>query len=492
MATEVTLPDLGDGIESGDVLEVFVSVGDVISEGQDIVEMETDKATVPVPSSVSGKVSKIAVSEGDTVPIGGVLIEVEAESGAAAPAAEPDPETPKAEAPQAESPQAETPEPPAPAAAAPAQAAPATPAPAPAAAAPPAQPAAPAPAATPATSAATPVESADSDGESGVIPAGPAVRRFAREVGVDLARVTGTGEGGRITRDDVLAAVRAASQSAGQATSSQAVAAPPATTPAAPAAAAAAPAAALGSDRPGTPAMDDFGSIHVERMSKIRKTISKQMHASWSTVPRVTNFDDADITELEHLRQTSKDDYAKQGLKLTTMPFLIKAVATALKHHPAINATIDQENEQLIYKDYVNIGIAVDTDRGLVVPVMKDADRMSVPGVTRTLAEMAGKVRSGQFAVNDLRGGSFTISNLGAIGGQYSTPIINVPEVAILLVGRSRKLPVVMPDDSIQPRLMMPLSLSYDHRLVDGGTAARFLNDVIGLLEAPSRLLLAF
>ncbi|QDV82034.1 2-oxo acid dehydrogenase subunit E2 [Planctomycetes bacterium TBK1r] len=489
MATEVTLPDLGDGIESGDVLEVFVSVGDVISEGQDIVEMETDKATVPVPSSVSGKVSKIAVSEGDTVPIGGVLIEVEAESGAAAPAAEPAPETPKAEAPQAEPPKAETPEPPAPVASTPAPAA-ATPAPAPAA--PPAQAAAPAPAAAPAASAAAPVEPADSDGEGGVIPAGPAVRRFAREVGVDLARVTGTGEGGRITRDDVLAAVRAASQSAGQAAASQAAAAPPAATPAAPAAAAAEPAAALGSDRPGTPAMDDFGSIHVERMSKIRKTISKQMHASWSNVPRVTNFDDADITELEHLRQTSKDDYAKQGLKLTTMPFLIKAVATALKHHPAINATIDQENEQLIYKDYVNIGIAVDTDRGLVVPVMKDADRMSVPGVTRTLAEMAGKVRSGQFAVNDLRGGSFTISNLGAIGGQYSTPIINIPEVAILLVGRSRKLPVVMPDDSIQPRLMMPLSLSYDHRLVDGGTAARFLNDVIGLLEAPSRLLLAF
>ncbi len=482
MATEVTLPDLGDGIESGDVLEGFVSVGDVISEGQDIVEMETEKATVPVPSSVSGKVSKIAVSEGDTVPIGGVLIEVEAESGAAAPAAQPAPETPqaeppKAETPKAEPPQAEAPQPPAPAAPTPAAATP--------------TPAAPAPAAP----AAAPAQPADTDAEGGVIPAGPAVRRFAREVGVDLARVSGTGEGGRITRDDVLAAVRAASQSASQAAASQAAshpaAAPPAASPSTPAAAAD-PAAALGSDRPGTPAMDDFGSIHVERMSKIRKTISKQMHASWSTVPRVTNFDDADITELEHLRQTSKDDYAKQGLKLTTMPFLIKAVATALKHHPAINAAIDQENEQLIYKDYVNIGVAVDTDRGLVVPVMKDTDRMSVPGVTRTLAEMAGKVRSGQFAVNDLRGGTFTISNLGAIGGQYSTPIINVPEVAILLVGRSRKLPVVMPDDSIQPRLMMPLSLSYDHRLVDGGTAARFLNDVIGLLEAPSRLLLAF
>ncbi|MCO8120756.1 2-oxo acid dehydrogenase subunit E2 [Stieleria sp. TO1_6] len=486
MATEVTLPDLGDGIESGDVLEVFVSVGDVITEGQDIVEMETDKATVPVPSTVAGTVAKIVVGEGDTVPIGGVLIEVEAASGSAAPEKAPEPEAapaksePAAEAPPAApepppvEPKAPAAEPPA-AAAAPQQAAPQQPAPA----TPP--PAAPAPAKP------APAAPASSNTDSGPIPAGPAVRRFAREVGVDLNRVTGTSEGGRISRDDVLAAVRAANQSA-----SQPAAAP---APQSTSSTSAAPPASSGgavTGRPGTPATDDFGNVHVERMSKIRKTISKQMHVSWSSVPRVTNFDDADITELERLRQSSKSDYAAQGLKLTTMPFLIKAVATALKHHPAINATIDEENEQLIYKDYVNVGIAVDTDRGLVVPVMKDADTLSIPGTTRALADMAGKVRSGQFAVNDLRGGSFTISNLGAIGGQYSTPIVNVPEVAILLVGRSRKLPVVMPDDTIAPRLMMPLSLSYDHRLVDGGTAARFLNDVISYLEAPSRLLLAF
>jgi pyruvate dehydrogenase E2 component (dihydrolipoamide acetyltransferase) len=178
-------------------------------------------------------------------------------------------------------------------------------------------------------------------------------------------------------------------------------------------------------------------------------------------------------------------------LKLTTMPFLIKAVATALRHHPTINAVVDEQNEQVIYKDYVNVGIAVDTDRGLVVPVMQHADKMGIPEITRALAEMSAKVRSGQFAISDLRGGTFTVSNLGSIGGQYSTPIINVPEVAILLAGRSRKLPVVMPDDTIAPRLMMPLSISYDHRLVDGAAAARFLNDVIGYLEAPSRLLLA-
>jgi pyruvate dehydrogenase E2 component (dihydrolipoamide acetyltransferase) len=467
--TEVKLPELGDGIESGDVLEIFVSVGDVITAGQDIVEMETDKATVPVPSDVGGKVTKISVGEGDTVPIGGVLIEVEAAAGAEsapAPAAPAEPEKkpePKPE-PQAEAP---APEPAAPPAAKPA--APAAP--------PVAQ-----PVATPAaqTPAVADEPNAPVDG-GGSIPAGPAIRRFARETGVNLASVTGTGAGGRITRDDVLAVVRSASQKA----------AAPAAKPAPSAGAAAPRTNAASGDLPGTPDTDDYGPIRVERMSKIRKTISAQMHLSWSTVPRVTNFDDADITDLERLRQSSKDDYAAQGLKLTTMPFLVKAVATALRHHPSLNAVIDSENQQVIYKDYVNIGIAVDTDNGLVVPVMHNADQMGIPDTARNIAEMAGKVRGGKFGVNDLRGGSFTISNLGAIGGQYSTPIVNVPEVAILLVGRSRKLPVVMPDDSIQPRLMMPLSLSYDHRLVDGGTAARFLNDVIGYLQAPSRLLLA-
>jgi pyruvate dehydrogenase E2 component (dihydrolipoamide acetyltransferase) len=236
---------------------------------------------------------------------------------------------------------------------------------------------------------------------------------------------------------------------------------------------------------------DDYGPIRVDRMTKIRKTIAAQMHRSWENVPRVVNFDDADVTELEAFRQTSKDDYAARGIKLTTMPFLIKAVATALKHHPSLNANIDMENEQIIYKDYVNLGIAIDSERGLVVPTLKNADKMSIPDIAYGLSDLATRVRNNDFAVSDLRGGTFTISNLGAIGGTYSTPIVNVPEVAILLVGRSRKLPVVMDDDSIKPRLMMPLSLAYDHRLVDGATAARFLNDIIAYLEAPSRLLLA-
>lgn len=473
---QIKLPELGDGIESGDVLEIFVSVGDVIEAGQDIVEMETEKATVPVPADVAGKITKISVNEGDTVPIGGVLLEVEAAEGASEKS---EPEQPQADS-EAEAKTDSESEADAESEAKPERQAESKPvaeaepeakaSPAPTA---PNRPAAPPAPVAPATFASTSTDASS-------IPAGPAIRKLARETSVDLAGVRGTGPGGRITRDDVLAAVRSATQAKGSPAVASGGGAPPAR-----------PAGSASTNLPGTADQDEFGPIRVERMSKIRKTIAAQMHTSWANVARVTNFDDADITDLERLRQSSKDDYAAQGLKLTTMPFLIKAVATALRHHPTINAVIDSENEQIIYKEYVNIGIAVDTDRGLIVPVLRDVDRIGIPDVARGLAETAGKVRGGQFAMSDLKGGSFTISNLGAIGGQYSTPIVNVPEVAILLVGRSRKLPVVMPDDSIQPRLMMPLSLSYDHRLVDGGTAARFLNDVIGYLQAPSRLLLA-
>ncbi len=477
MAIDVKLPELGDGITSGDVLEVLVADGAVVKKGQGLIEIETDKATVTVPSPSAGKVIKILVAAGQTVPIGGVILQLE---GAAA-------EAPKASAPK-----------PAPASAPAKAEVPVKPAPAkPEPAAPQPKPS-PAPVATKQVAAPEPepiaVSAAAEYAEAGdTVPAGPAVRRFAREVGIDLTTVTGTGEGGRITREDVLAAVRSSGTSRTQ------VAAPNAkqTSPQANTIVSATPplASPIGGNKviplPGQPSQDDYGPVRVERMAKIRKVIANQMHKSWSTVPRVTNFDDADVTDLEAFRATSKDDYAAQGIKLTTMPFLIKAVATALRHHPTMNAVIDMENDQIIYKDYVNLGIAVDTERGLVVPNIRHADALTIPDIARALADLAARVRGGEFGVNELRGGTFTISNLGAIGGTYSTPIINVPEVAILLVGRTRKLPVVMPDDSIKARLMMPLSLSYDHRLVDGGTATRFLNDVIAYLEAPSRLLLA-
>ena len=216
------------------------------------------------------------------------------------------------------------------------------------------------------------------------------------------------------------------------------------------------------------------------------------MLQSYSTIPQLTNFDDVDTTELEHLRKESKDDYAAKGIKLTAMPFIVKALASSLKDHPIINASIDTEANEIVYKEYVNVGIAVDTEKGLVVPVLRDADRKNIPTIAREIAELAESVRDGSFAVDDLRGGTFTISNLGAIGGTYSTPIINPPEVAILLVGRSRMLPLWdKAKGEFVPKLMMPLSLTYDHRIVDGAAAARFLNEVKGYLANPGRLLLA-
>lgn len=479
MALEVKLPELGDGIAAGDVLEVLVTEGTSVTKDQGLVEFETDKATVTVPSPGAGRIAKILVSKGQSVPVGSVIAILEPAGVAAA--AAPAPTKPAPTPPPAA---------PAPVAAAPVPVAPNPVAAAPAAPPPPkpvtpsvAAPVAPAPAKPVAPSPAAPQVqvAAEAGVDGGAIAAGPAVRRFAREVGVDLSQVSGSGDGGRITREDILAVVRRASQTV----RTSAAPAGNATTPAGTGSTGSATSAS------GNTQSDDYGPIRVEKMAKIRKTIANQMHKSWSTVPRVTNFDDADVTELEAFRQSSKDDYAARGIKLTTMPFLIKAVATALRHHPLLNATVDMENDQIIYKEYINVGIAVDTDRGLVVPTLKGADRMSIPDIAKALGDMSVRVRNGDFGVNDLRGGSFTISNLGAIGGTYSTPIVNIPEVAILLVGRSRKLPVVMDDDSIVARLMMPLSLSYDHRLVDGGAAARFLNDIIGYLEAPSRLLLA-
>jgi pyruvate dehydrogenase E2 component (dihydrolipoamide acetyltransferase) len=458
MAIEVKLPNLGDGIDTGDVLELLVKEGDVVAKDQGIIELETGKATLQVPSSAAGKVAKIHVHAGQTIPPGTLLLTLDAagveakgdrsqgtghrghESGVGSR------ESVKPTAPQKIAP---APQPPlkhesAPAPPAPKQT-PATAVPAP-----------PAPTASPGPSAALPEPT-----HNGGVAAGPAVRRFAREVGVDLARVAGSGPGGRITREDVLAVVRQASQTAATATKQTTAT-----------------------------ARDAWGPIRPERMTKIRKTIAAKMHESWTACPRVTNFDDADVTELERLRTSSKEDYAKKGIKLTSLPFVIKAVASALKHHPMINASLDLAHEQIIYKEYVNIGIAVDTERGLVVPSLRGADEMSIPDVARALAQLSDNVRDGNFTLADLQGSTFTISNLGAIGGTYSTPIINTPEVAILLVGRSRKMPVVV-DDQMAIRLMMPLSLAYDHRLVDGATAARFLNDVIDYLEAPSRLLLA-
>jgi len=443
MATEFKLPDLGENIASGDVVSVHVTEGDVIKPGQALLEVETDKAVIEVPCPPGGRIAKVLVKKGETVKVGQTLVLLEA-SGSAPPAAA------KPAAP----------------AAAPAATKPVAPAPAPAPAQPAPTPPAPAAAAIPAT---TPVEhgtrsqSAAVAAAAAVEPAGPAVRRLARELGVDLARVRGSGAGGRIVREDVIAAVRQAS-AAGPAVRSR--------------------------SETGATERDDWGPIRREQMSRMRKTIAANMVRSVQTIPHLTNFDDADVTELEHLRKASAAEYAKSNLKLTALAFVIKAVSLSLRQHPTVNASIDPEKGEIVYKDYVNVGLAVDTPRGLVVPVLRDCDQLSIPQIAQAIADTAEKAKNSQYGIEDLRGGTFTISNLGAVGGAYSTPIINWPEVAILLLGRSRKMPVVH-EDKIEPRLMMPLSLSYDHRIIDGAMAARFLNEVIGYLESPGRLLLA-
>lgn len=470
MATQIKLPNLGENIESGDVLSILVSEGDTIKADQDIIEVETDKATMPIPSPQGGKVVKVLVAEGDTIKIGAAILEIEASGNGAATKEEKNPEPKKAEAASAAPKKAAKKEeediPPPPEETVPAvveddeeeeeEVAEEAPAPKkPAAKA--------APAKAPAAKAASPSEDEAGDGQASAA-AGPAVRRLARELGVDLRRVR-SASGDRITEEDVRVHVRASNAQVKSA-------APKGVTP------------------PGSPDSDNHGAVRREKMSRLRQTIARNMLASYTTIPQLTNFDDVDVTDLERIRNESKADYDNQGVKLTAMPFLVKAIATALHQHPVVNASISESGDEVIYKEYINIGIAVDTEKGLIVPVLRDADRKSIPQIARELAEMAESARSGSFKIEDLRGGTFTISNLGAVGGTYSTPIINPPEVAILLAGRSRILPQYV-NDQLQPRLMLPLSLTYDHRIVDGAAAARFLNDVKRYLANPGRLLLA-
>lgn len=466
---EFKLPDLGENIESGDVVSVMVGEGDIIKANQDVLEIETDKAVIAVPTDSAGKVTKIHVAKGQTVKPGQVILSLEAAAaGSSAP-------------PKTSAPPAKAPAPPKPATPPAAKSQAAAPKPAAAPKHEPVQAVATKPAPEPITArspvgddnghsphksspAVTEVDDEQS-GTTAAAPAGPAVRRLARELGVDLNRIRGTGPDGRIVREDVINAVRQANAVASH--------------------------GPAGSETAGATGSDSYGPVRREAMTKIRKTIATNMVRSVSTIPHLTNFDDADITELEELRKDSAKSYANSGIKLTSLAFTLKAVALALKQHPTLNASLDMESGEIIYKQYVNLGVAVDTDRGLIVPVLRNADRMSIPQIAQGIQSMAEKVRDGKQTLDDLRGGTFTISNLGAVGGKYSTPIINHPEVAILLAGRARKMAVVTKDDQIAARLMMPLSLSYDHRIVDGAAAARFLNEVIGYLESPGRLLLA-
>jgi pyruvate dehydrogenase E2 component (dihydrolipoamide acetyltransferase) len=427
---EVKVPDIGD-YKDIPVIEIAVKVGDRVEKEQSLVTLESDKATMDVPSSAAGVVKEVKVKVGDNVSEGTVIVVIEAEGGAAAPAPAP------AAKPVSEKPAD----------------APATPSPAPAA---------------PSALAQAPVIPAGEGGERKASHASPSVRKFARELGVDVSRVQGTGPKGRITQDDITAFVK------GVMTGQRA-------------APAGAPAAAGGGELNLLPwpkiDFTRFGPVDPKPLSRIKKISGANLHRNWVMIPHVTNNDEADITDLEALRVQLNKEHEKAGVKFTMLAFVIKAVVSALKKFPTFNASLDGDN--LVFKQYYHVGFAADTPNGLVVPVIRDADKKGLVDIAKEMAELSKAAREGKLKPDQMQGGCFSISSLGGIGGTHFTPIINAPEVAILGLSRSAMKPV-WDGKQFVPRLTMPLSLSYDHRVVDGAEAARF-NAYLGAILADFR-----
>ncbi|WP_067218814.1 dihydrolipoyllysine-residue acetyltransferase [Marinomonas gallaica] len=422
----VNVPDIG-GATDVDVIEVSVAAGDKVEEGDSIIVLETDKASMDIPSPKSGTVKSVSIKEGDKVSEGALILELEVE-GAAAPAPAEKQEAPKASAPAA--PKQEAPK-----AAAPAD------------------------------------QGAVLSSPNKKVHAGPAVRLLARELGVDLSLVRATGPRGRITKEDLHAYVKAAVQKASSAP--------------------AASAAVEGAGIPRVPEIDfgQFGEVEVVKLSKIQKLTSFNMTRSWLNVPHVTQFDKADITDLEEFRKSLKPEMEKQGVKLTPLPFMIKAVAQALVKNPAFNVSLHADGESVVQKKYVHIGIAVDSPVGLVVPVLRDVDKKSVVQIAAEAGELIKKALGKQLKPADMQGGCFTISSLGAMGGTGFTPIVNTPEVGILGVSKADVEPR-WNGNEFEPRTMLPLCLSYDHRAVNGADAGRFMTYLNALLSDVRRLTL--
>ncbi|MFP7569149.1 dihydrolipoyllysine-residue acetyltransferase [Marivita sp. S2033] len=406
MTVEVKVPDIGD-FDNVPVVTVLVSVGDTIAVEDPIVELESDKATMEVPSSTAGVVKEIKVSEGDQVSEGSVILIVEADGAGDAPKDEPKSEAPKQDAPKSEAP-------------------------------------------APAAPAAAP---AKTDAGFGKVHASPSVRAYARRVEVDLTQVNGSGRKGRILREDVEKALKSqVAPAAGGAVSAQ-----------------------VGMGIPPIPAVDfsKFGPVEEIEMPRIKKISGPALHRSWLNIPHVTHNDEADITDLDKYRK-EMDTHAKEnGYRVTLLSFVIKASVSALKEHWEFNSSIHPDGDKLIKKDFYNIGFAADTPNGLMVPVIKDADRKGLVDISKELMELSKAAREGNLKSKDMQGATFTISSLGGIGGTSFTPIVNAPEVAILGLTRSKMAPVWNGEEFV-PRLMQPLSLSYDHRAVDGALAARF------------------
>jgi pyruvate dehydrogenase E2 component (dihydrolipoamide acetyltransferase) len=433
MIEEVRLPEIAENVETGDVIKVLVSVGDSVAVDQPLVELETDKAVLEVPSSHKGKVAEILIAPGDTVKVGQVLVKIDTSDA-------PESGSPESDGPGSDSPETDAPAhkpPDAGEEAAVDTAPPSTPAKESAQETPPVE-----PASKEAPSATERPESSEPP------PASPSVRRLARELGVDLHRVSGSGEGGRILKEDLKEFTRHTVESAGTA-----------------------PAAARGSETR-------------EAMTKVRKITARGMAQAWTTIPHVTQFDKADITEMEIFRKRYAGRVEAAGGKLTVTAILLKIVASALKAFPKFNASVDMNREETVFKHFYNIGVAVDTDRGLLVPVIRDVDQKNITELSIELDTLAEKARNKKILPDELDGGTFTISNLGGIGGTNFTPIVYPPQVAILGVARARREPVYV-DGDFEPRLMLPLSVSYDHRLIDGADGARFLAWIVRAIEEP-------
>ena len=422
MPVKFALPDLGENIESGDVIRILVDVGDHLAEDQTVIELETDKAVIEVPSSIDGTITEILVQQGDTIAVGQPILEVEATE---TPAVEETPPTVE-KAPPAPAPVEEP-----------------TPILIP-------QEQETAPVAEEAPPAPTPIST------DGPIPAAPSTRRLAREIGVDIAQVQGTGPGGRISIDDVKAHSKKLHAARG-----------------------AAPAAAAP-----LPDFSQWGAVEYQPMTKVREITAERLAQAWATIPQVTQFDKADITSLEKWRAEYGKKAEAAGGKLTPTAILIKVLGIALKVFPQFNASIDIAQREVVYKRYFHIGIAVDTPHGLLVPVVRDVDQKNIIELAVELSELAQKTRERKIGPADMQGGSMTISNVGTMGGTAFTPIVNPPEVAILGVARSQVEPTYI-DGQLQPRTFLPLSLSYDHRLIDGADGARFLRWICTALEDP-------
>lgn len=418
---DLKLPKLGEGADSGVVVNVFVKEGDTVAKDQAIIELENEKAVAAVPATEGGVVTKVYVKAGDKISIGQRILSL---GGSAAPAAAPAKPAAKP------APKPSTPE--------------------------------------PELEIEATIEASDEEAPTTVAApvASPSLRRMARELGINLGKIRGSGLGGRIEMGDLRNYIARL-----QASAAKGKAAPAASASAAPA-------------KPAVEQIDfsKWGPVTRKAVTPLRQVIARRMWENWNTIPHVTQFDDADFTRLGELRKKFAAAYEAKGVKLTLTPLVLKAVADTLKKHPIFNSSLDEVANEIVLKDYVHLGIAVDTEAGLIVPVLRDVDKKSLLDLAKELEVMAQKARDRKVSGDELKGGTFTISNQGAIGGAHFTPIVNKPEVAILGLGRGALKPVVR-DGKIEARMMTPLGLSYDHRVIDGGAAARFIVDLVAALQ---------